>query len=303
MPLFSIILPTRNRADLLADALASVRAQEWTDYELIIVDDASTDHTRNVIAQHAPAATVVRTAAGHPAPARNAGMTHASGKYLAFLDSDDRWFPWTLAVYAHVIANHQPSLLFGALTDFAAEPPALRGSPPEVRLGADFFTLHARGNFPFPTPTLIARRDIVLRAGGFACSGTAYTDVDLVLRLGTEPCAAHIVSPPLVAYRRHDANFSSKPDSHVRGLGFIFEREHAGAYPGGSKRRLERHQCLASCARHRSELLLAERAPRAALKVWAKGLRFQLTAREFRYASRFPLRLVTSVAGALRRGP
>lgn len=97
MPTVSIIVPTYNRAELLPLSLESIRAQTWDDWELIIVDDGGQDDTAAVVEEFAtsipqPVRYVWRENGG-PALARNSGLDVAQGKYVAFLDSDDRWLP------------------------------------------------------------------------------------------------------------------------------------------------------------------------------------------------------------------
>jgi glycosyltransferase involved in cell wall biosynthesis len=100
--LVSVILPTRNRQQLLAAAVASVRRQTYTCWELIIIDDASEDTTGQLIAQltaednRISAIRLSQQTGG--AYARNIGLEAARGAYVAFLDDDDAWYPEKLAV-------------------------------------------------------------------------------------------------------------------------------------------------------------------------------------------------------------
>ena len=96
-PLVSILIPSYNRAPLLAEACASVRAQTWAAWELVVVDDGSTDGTASVVEGFA--ASVSQRVVYHhqenrgTAAARNAALDRASGSVIAFLDSDDLWRP------------------------------------------------------------------------------------------------------------------------------------------------------------------------------------------------------------------
>src|SRR6516225_5774559 len=96
-PAVSIVLPTYNRARFLPQALESIRAQTWTDWELIIVDDGSCDDTaavvRRLAAETDRPVRYVWQENGGPAAARNAGLDLARGTYVAFFDSDDYWLP------------------------------------------------------------------------------------------------------------------------------------------------------------------------------------------------------------------
>jgi glycosyltransferase involved in cell wall biosynthesis len=96
-PKVSIILPTYNRAKFLPQAFASIRAQTWTDWELIIVDDGSTDDTQEILpelsVQIAQSVRYFQQENKGPYGARNTGLDHTRGQYIAFFDSDDVWLP------------------------------------------------------------------------------------------------------------------------------------------------------------------------------------------------------------------
>jgi len=93
MALVSIIMPTFNRADTIKRAIRSVQSQTFTDWELIVVDDGSTDNTVALIEGCDPRLKLIRQENRGTAGARNAGLRAAAGSYIAFLDSDDEWLP------------------------------------------------------------------------------------------------------------------------------------------------------------------------------------------------------------------
>src|SRR3954469_24597909 len=99
MPFFSVIVPTFNRLDLLKATVQSVLSQRYTDFEFIVVDDGSCDNTLDYLCDLGARTIVLRQSNKGPGSARNRGARIAAGEYLAFLDSDDVWFPWTLSVY------------------------------------------------------------------------------------------------------------------------------------------------------------------------------------------------------------
>ena len=93
LPLVSIILPTYNRADTIQRAIASVQAQTYADWELIVVDDGSTDETVALIEGCDPRLKLIRQQNQGTAGARNTALRASTGAYIAFLDSDDEWLP------------------------------------------------------------------------------------------------------------------------------------------------------------------------------------------------------------------
>lgn len=98
LPLISIIMPTYNAGRFIGRAIESVLAQSYPNWELIIVDDASSDNTESVVAAYRDARIQYHRVAriGHPAGVRNTGLNMAKGELIAFLDSDDLYFPDTL---------------------------------------------------------------------------------------------------------------------------------------------------------------------------------------------------------------
>ncbi len=133
-PAVSIVLPTFNRADVIGRALESVRAQSFEDWELLVVDDGSTDGTAEQIAGFDPRLVVVRQENAGVYAARNAGPARARGRLITFLDSDDAWAPHYLALTAGFLTHH-PEAAF-VTTEFWedwGEGPAVRHDLHEVR--------------------------------------------------------------------------------------------------------------------------------------------------------------------------
>ena len=93
MPRVSVVIPTYNRGNLIGQAIDSVLAQSYSDFEIIVSDDGSTDDTAARVARYGDRVRYVRTANGGVAHARNVGTREARGDYLAYLDSDDRYYP------------------------------------------------------------------------------------------------------------------------------------------------------------------------------------------------------------------
>ena len=93
MPSVSVIIPTYQLAHLVGQTIDSVLAQTYTDYEIIVVNDGSTDNTKEVLASYGDRITVIHQENQGAAAARNAGIMATRGKYIAFLDHDDLWLP------------------------------------------------------------------------------------------------------------------------------------------------------------------------------------------------------------------
>jgi teichuronic acid biosynthesis glycosyltransferase TuaG len=125
MPRVSVITPVWNAAATLAEAVASVRAQSMPDWEMLIVDDGSTDGSRALAEGLAGADPRLRLLGWADnrgaAAARNAGMRAARGRYIAFLDADDRWRPEKLAVQAGYMAATGVPFTFAAIERIGAD--------------------------------------------------------------------------------------------------------------------------------------------------------------------------------------
>ena len=131
-PLVSVVLPVRNAAGTIARAVASVRAQTFSDWELIVVDDGSTDGTREILrdlARDEPRMKLVEQAATGVAAAANAGATAARGEFIARMDADDESHPERLAAQvAFLRATENRAIgVVGSLVEFGGDRVASAG--------------------------------------------------------------------------------------------------------------------------------------------------------------------------------
>ncbi|MBW1740635.1 MAG: glycosyltransferase [Deltaproteobacteria bacterium] len=110
MPTVSVIIPTYNRAWALKEAIGSALAQDFRDFEIIVVDDGSTDDTPKVLESCQPICLVRQSHQGVSA-ARNAGIERASGRLITFLDSDDLWLPGKLSAQVAFFNTHPDALI------------------------------------------------------------------------------------------------------------------------------------------------------------------------------------------------
>jgi glycosyltransferase involved in cell wall biosynthesis len=93
MPKISVIIPSYNSAIYLPEAIESVLAQTYKDFEIIVIDDGSTDNTKDVVKPYLDRITFLKGPNGGPCKARNRGIRKSSGEFVAFLDADDIWYP------------------------------------------------------------------------------------------------------------------------------------------------------------------------------------------------------------------
>jgi hypothetical protein len=248
---FSVIIPSYNRKDYLLECLQTVFAQSYAPYEVIVVDDGSTDGTIEAVEKFARGVQVIQQANGGPGAARNRGASIASGDYLAFLDSDDLWFSWTLATFASLIEQHdRPSLLFGRFLDFIDQR-ELTSIVIEKPTGAsykDFLSSHAAFHY-CGAGMMVVKRDIFQQIGGFAEDRLNAEDHDLALTLGIQAGFVQIRKPMTVGHRCHAGSEMTDLGKTLRGLERLVAKEKAGQYPGGGERRLARRIIIAKHVR------------------------------------------------------
>jgi glycosyltransferase involved in cell wall biosynthesis len=244
--LFSVIIPTYNRRDLLIRTLASVWVQRFTDFEVIVVDDGSTDGTADALRSQSGRLTLLEQANRGPGAARNVGAQRARGDYLAFLDSDDLWFPWTLATFAQVIRDHDaPAVLAARLVEIGtgADPVDARDEAVQAERFADYLAA-SRTGYAVGAGTAVLRRDEFMKTGGFTDRRINCEDHDLILRMGTACGFAQVIRPVTLGWRRHRDGATMDLARSVAGNRYLIEQERRGAYPGGPARAAERRRIV-----------------------------------------------------------
>lgn len=184
IPLVTVVIPTYNRRHLIEEALDSVFAQTFTDYEVVLVDDGSTDGTEALVKKkYGTRLRYVRQENQGISGARNTGIANASGKYVAFLDSDDKWLPEKLArQVAFMEAHPETGLLSTKLARYE-----LGGDKEKVEIcPVDFprnFQDLLTGKNNVPTTTTLVRRECFEKAGLFDRELPVAEDWDLWLRI------------------------------------------------------------------------------------------------------------------------
>jgi glycosyltransferase involved in cell wall biosynthesis len=121
LPLISVVITTYNRAHYLGEAIESVLAQSYGNREIIVVDDGSTDHTPHIVAGFGDRVRFVRQENRGTGAARNAGITQATGEFLAFLDDDDVWTEDKLARQTQVFeTSPETDAVYGHMEQFVS---------------------------------------------------------------------------------------------------------------------------------------------------------------------------------------
>jgi glycosyltransferase involved in cell wall biosynthesis len=242
MPKFSVIIATYNRANYIAATLESLKAQEFRDFEVIVVDDGSTDNTLELLKPHSAWLKIFREQNRGPGKARNLAVSQATGEYLAFLDSDDIWFPWTLSTFAEVTEQHgNPDLIAAKLRVFFEdkELAVVKREPLRVESFPDYYASSHKRYF-VGACMMVVRREKFENLGGFSERRMYAEDCDLALRFGVVKGFVQIIAPVTFGYRQHANNASKDWGMINKGTVNLVQQERAGNYPGGLARKCER---------------------------------------------------------------
>lgn len=176
---FSIVIPAYNAAQTIEATLASCFMQSYQDYEIIVVDDASTDNTREVLEAHSDRIQYLRLPENKgSSAARNLGMANATGDYYAFLDADDTWHPDRLQLINAVLTSRDDiDFLYHP---FTTEDIARKQLPEDITLYKLPFIKLLYGN-TIGTPCVVMRQKLRYR---FEPAMRYMEDYDLWLRVG-----------------------------------------------------------------------------------------------------------------------
>ena len=206
MPHISIIIPAFNAAPYIAETVRSALTQTYRDFEIIVVDDGSTDGTAaalddlrgRIVIHQQPNAGVAR--------ARNAAMALASGEWVAFLDADDLWLPDKLERQLAAVGNadmvYTDRFNFGATGGL----PERQSDVTPMTDGDLFVPLMLDGNF-ITLSSVMVRRKVIADLGGFFAGLSGAADWDMWLRVAASHPIA-LCHEPLVRYRFHAQGMS-----------------------------------------------------------------------------------------------
>ena len=199
-PTVSVIMPLYNAVDLVRATIGTVMAQTWKDWELVVIDDGSTDGSGEVARSCDGRIRYYRFQNGGVAKARNRGMALARGQYLALLDHDDLWAPTKLERQVDVL-QRRPEV--GLVTTGIAH--LERDGTPKVNAptgpSSRFYQLFVKGFGPTPS-TVMIRRSVIEQAGGFdeRFSSAGMDDHELWPRLA-DVCEFALIDEPLTFHR------------------------------------------------------------------------------------------------------
>lgn len=204
----SVIIPTYNSAHFIIEAVESVLNQTFTDFEILVIDDGSTDATKEVlIEKYGNLVRYFYKENGGVSKARNFGIENAQGKYVAFLDSDDAWIPEKLEKQVSALEkNAENKACYSSF--FLCDENLIPVGVNESNRKSDALTdLLLIGNVVATPSTVIAEKELFQQVGGFDHELSQCADWEMWIRLATKTEFIYI-DKPLLKYRQHGANMS-----------------------------------------------------------------------------------------------
>lgn len=206
-PRVSVIIPAYNAAGCVRRAVESVFAQTYRDFELLVVDDGSTDATHAVLAGYGARLTLLTQPNSGPAAARNRGIAQARGAYVAFLDADDYWLPSKLERQVALL-DAQPETGFcstaTSVVDRTGHPAGEWPCRADVGPLPDVLFMHGTV-ISGSTSGVLARLPLITELGGFDESLRGFEDPDLWIRLAARTGYACIPEPLTIVVRTPDS--------------------------------------------------------------------------------------------------
>lgn len=196
-PFFSVIIPAFNRGHIINEAIGAINRQSFSDYEVIIVDDGSTDNTEGVVARfHADSRIRYhKTTNQGVSAARNTGASLATGRYLVFLDSDDTVEPEWLMAFANELKGGKDIAFCGAVLIFHDGEKKVK---PPKQLGP----LYAGITGIFNAGAYAVSKDVFMDTGGFDPSIKFGENYDLGVRLSHTITSHGFTDRPLLLYNK-----------------------------------------------------------------------------------------------------
>jgi glycosyltransferase involved in cell wall biosynthesis len=209
-PLVSVIIPTYNRGWSLQEAIDSVLAQDFSDFELIIVDDGSTDNTLDIIRSYPDEIIFLRQANKGVSAARNLGITSSNGRLIAFLDSDDLWLPEKLSIQADFFHSHPDAFICQSEEIWIRN--GVRINPQKRHKKPSGMIFEPSLDLCLVSPSAVmVRRGLFENVGTFDERLPACEDYDLWLRVSRRYPIALIDTPLVIKRGGHQDQLSRGP--------------------------------------------------------------------------------------------
>ena len=306
-PRYSIIMAVYNQADYVREALDSLFAQTFQDFEIIVCDDGSTDETPCIIREYGDRVKLLSVNHRGPAGARNFAIAAAKGEFISCMDSDNVWMPWTLECIDEAVQQYGPECLVYLIRtpmEFT-QMIKIEHVKTKMEVYTDFFSAPDYASHGAALIGAIPRRRFI-EAGQFFEDLTTDEDFDLVLRLGNLSPYVMIMEPITMLNRSHFSNLSQNRSLLYQSSMRIVERELKDhVYPGGRSYIKKRRWRLARLMSARCIRFSNNSQFRLGLSLYMKSFRLFCTGSYIGFLLTFPLHVIMQLIMAqygLRHG-
>ena len=217
--MFSVIIPLYNKEDTVKRAIDSVLNQTFQDFEIIVVDDGSTDQSvKQVEAINDSRLKIISQDNAGVSAARNRGIQEAGYEYLAFLDADDQWLPGFLETISHLISNYTACVVYGTRYFFgmpdekATRPCLVRGLSDDFSgVMDDYFTIAAKSDPPIHASAVVVKKSAIDQIGGFPLGIKSGEDLLTWARLACMGPVAYSMEPKSIFWLEPAHVYAGKP--------------------------------------------------------------------------------------------
>lgn len=239
---FSVVIPLYNKEREIAATLGSVLSQRLLPGEIIVIDDGSTDNGPAIVRSlNSPLIRLVTQPNAGVSAARNRGAQEAKGRYVAFLDADDRWSPHYLEKMAQLIARYPDCGVYAAAFDIASGNRVYPNKNPGKEGIIDDFFMEAMRSYICQPSAVVIPRHIVISEGGFPEGMKIGEDLYLWIKLASKYTVC-FTPESLVLYNRSASNRSAgiyTPESTPFSFEDFYRPEEGNSY---------RNEYIARCA-------------------------------------------------------
>ncbi len=245
-PQFTVIITCHNQAMFIQDAVNSALEQSYKRCEVIVVDDASSDDSVDILKAFGNSLRLICAPKNIGAnPARNLGASAAVGDYLVFLDGDDLLSPWALSTYTTLISASQAPILLSRLFFFEGTRRPEAGKTPGEVTFVEYENLIQKDRMHRASASaMVVNGTAFHEVGGWTEGLFHLDDLDMMMKLGVSGCCVQILSPTTTCYRVHQGNTVHQVPPFIPAMLTLIKKEKAGQYPGGARFRFERYAFL-----------------------------------------------------------
>lgn len=250
---FSVLIPVYNGVSHIRETIDSVLSQSFTDFEILAIDDGSTDGSLAILESYGERIRLLQQNNQGPEAARNRAAALSHGQYLVMLDHDDLLKPSALAIYDQVIQEFDcPPVIIGKTVYIQPENgwpcDSTASDGVQVLRFADYLSRDVEVGHT--SSQIVISRDVFEQVGGYGNMGVvpAPDDVNLILSVGTYGPCIIVRNPTTVGYRLHATQGIRNATSIATGILRLASFERQGKYPGGRERRAARYAIIGSLA-------------------------------------------------------